>query len=456
MTRLLCIVALVLAALTPASSVQLRGTTASVDPCALAEQFVDQLASGDLDSVSARFDDTMREAVCASGLQSVWQSIVSESGQFKKRAGTRTKIVGDYTVVFVRCEFENDATDVRVALSISGQVHAVFFAPSESAAQYRETSGAESPINPTVNERDVTVGTGEWPLPATLTLPGGSGAFPALVMVHGFGPSDKDELSYANRPFRDLARGLAARGIATLRYDKQTFAHDIQIALIKNLTVKQEVLDDVVLALGLLRNTNGVDPGRVFVLGHSQGGTLAPRIAKLDPDLAGLIVMAGPTRPLEDVILEQINYLASLDDTITDVEKARIKDARHQAARAKDGNLSLADPPIFGVPTSYWLDLRDYHPFDVAQQIAQPMLILQGERDYQVGMDDFRYWQKELASRPHVTCKSYPGLNHFFIEGHGKPSLEELRARGQISETVIDDIAEWVKRQPAVSVVASR
>jgi len=452
MTRLLWFLILVLAILAPVSCVRSKGTTASANPLALAEEFVDQLARNDLVSASSRFDDYMRETISTECVHAAWQDVVSESGQFKRRAGTRTKMVSDYTVVFVRCEFERDANDVRVALDGTGRIHAVFFAPSGSAAEYQETTRAGQPVNPTVTERDVTVGGGKWPLPGTLTLPEGSGPFPAIVMVHGFGPSDKDESIYANKPFRDLARGLAARGIATLRYDKQTFAHGIRISLIKDMTVKDEAIDDVVLALGLLRTTDGIDPRRVFLLGHSQGGTLGPRIAKLDPNVSGLIVMAAPTRPLEDVMLQQINYLAALDDTLTDVEKAQIKNARHQAGRAKNGNLSLADPPIFGVPVSYWVDLRDYRPFEVAREIRQPMLILQGERDYQVGMEDFRRWQQELASTQHVTFKSYPSLNHFFIEGRGRPSLEELRAGGQVSETVIDDIAEWVKGQTAVVV----
>lgn len=458
MRRLLCIMTLVLAALALTLCAQSQGITASDDPTVLAEQFVDQLAKGDLTSSSARFDDNMQESITADCLLAAWRSTVSDLGQFKKRGGIRIKLVGAYTVVFVRCEFETDVIDIRVALSDSGKIHAVFFAPSGSAADYRETAAAKRSSEPLATERVVTVGNGKWPLSATITLPEGTGPFPAIVLVHGCGPSDKDELPYVNKPLSDLAQGLAAQGIATLRFDKETFAHSIQTALSKNLTVREEVMDDVVSSLELLRTTNGIDPKRIFILGHSQAGALAPRIAKLAPDLSGLIVMAGPTRRLEDVILEQINYLASLDDTITDVERARIKDARCQFARAKSANLSFTDPPIFGAPPSYWLDLRDYDMFRTAREIPQPMLILQGERDYQVGMTDFERWQDELAARPHVTCKSYPGLNHFFIVGQGKPSLEELRTRGQMSATVIDDIADWVKHQPASgqSTVVSR
>jgi dienelactone hydrolase len=97
----------------------------------------------------------------------------------------------------------------------------------------------------------------------------------------------------ANKPFKDLATGLASRGIAELTYDKRTLIHRARVAALKDFTVKQEVIDDALEAVKALRAQLGLDPRRVFVLGHSLGGMLIPRIGTADPTITGLIILAG-------------------------------------------------------------------------------------------------------------------------------------------------------------------
>ena len=132
------------------------------------------------------------------------------------------------------------------------------------------------------------------------------------MLVHGSGPNDRDETLGPNKPFRDLAWGLADRGIAVLRYDKRTSVYGGKMAGNKNLTVREETIDDALLAVKLLRGRPDIDPKRIFILGHSLGGMVAPRIGADDPSLAGLIILAGATRPLPDVAREQLEYIASL------------------------------------------------------------------------------------------------------------------------------------------------
>jgi hypothetical protein len=246
-------------------------------------------------------------------------------------------------------------------------------------------------------------------------------------------------------PFRDLAWGLASRGVAVLRYEKRTREHGSKLGEVKDFTVQQETVDDALAAAELLRHTEGIDPRRVFVLGHSLGGMMIPRIGQRDPRLAGLIVMAGAAKPLEDIILEQVSYLAAADGQVTDVEKSQIESLRAEVARVKvlkPGDTGTA----LGAPDSYWLDLHGYNPPEVAKTLKTPLLILQGERDYQVTPDNFAAWKKALAGRPPVTLKTYPKLNHLFIEGEGKSTPADYEKPGHVSEVVIADIAGWIKR----------
>jgi fermentation-respiration switch protein FrsA (DUF1100 family) len=100
---------------------------------------------------------------------------------------------------------------------------------------------------------------------------------------------------------------------------------------------------------------------------------------------------------------------------------------------------------VLGAPASYWLDLRGYNPPEAAKALGRPMLVLQGERDYQVTLDNFEAWQKALADRKDVTFKSYPKLNHLFIEGEGKSAPAEYQKPGHVAEAVVADVAEWIK-----------
>lgn len=300
-------------------------------------------------------------------------------------------------------------------------------------------------------EQELTVGAGgEWPLPATLTLPKGKGPFPAVVLVHGSGPHDRDETLGANKPFRDLAEGLASQGIAVLRYEKRTKQHGARMlaASSSNFTVKDETIDDALAAVALLRRTAGVDAKKIFVLGHSLGGMLVPRIGLADASIAGFIVFAGATRPLQDEIVRQFEYLSALDGTVSDAERAQIENTKRQAARIRELKAGdAAGERLLGAPPSYWLDLRGYDPPQAARALKRPMLILQGERDFNVTLEDFRNWRASLANSKEVEFKSYPKLDHLFYEGEGAASGADYAQPRSIPKYVVDDIAAWVKKK---------
>ena len=107
---------------------------------------------------------------------------------------------------------------------------------------------------------------------------------------------------------------------------------------------------------------------------------------------------------------------------------------------------SSGGAPVLGVPASYWIDLKDYRPADLARGLTMPLLILQGERDYQVTMKDFQNWKDALAGQSNVTMKTYPDLNHLFIAGTGKSTPDEYQTPGNVALAVIQDIAAWIQQ----------
>jgi dienelactone hydrolase len=416
---------------------------------AAAEAVVDQLARGDFAGAAARFDETMRAALPEAKLRAAWEQLVGPAGAYRRRGASRAEAAGALHVGVVPAEFERATLDVRVTLDGEGRVAGLFFAPHAASAAAQPGAADAPPYADPARyaEREVTIGEGDWALPATLTMPRGIPAAPAVVLVHGSGPHDRDETIGGVRPFRDLALGLATRGVAVLRYEKRTRAHGAAVAAIPRLTVREEVTDDALAAVRLLRATAGIDPARIYVLGHSLGGTLAPRIALEDRGIAGLIVMAGTTRPLEDVIVAQADYLASVGAATPE----QLAPLREGAARVKA--LTPADSArperIIGAPASYWLDLRSYGPAATAHALARPMLILQGGRDYQVTGDDFALWRAALEGRSDVELREFPALNHLFVAGEGKSRPSEYAAPAHVAPEVIEAIARWINARGA-------
>jgi dienelactone hydrolase len=423
-----------------------------MDLPAAARAFIDHLAKGEHEAAARPFTERMREAAPPARLGAIWKSIEAQMGAFRRIVGTRVETIGGFEAVFVTSEFEEATVDLQVTFDSDGRIAGFFVRPVETG-KTEAPAGWTAPVyadQARFREEEVTVGSGEWALPGTLTIPAGEGPFPALVLVHGSGPHDRDETIGPNKPFKDLAWGLASRGIAVLRYEKRTKAHGLKLLGMSGLTAREEIVDDVIAGANLLRGRKEIDPKRTFVLGHSLGGTLIPRIGKADPGLAGLIVMAGAARPLEDLLLEQVPYIASVDGTVTEAEKKQIEDVKAAVEAIRNLKEGSKEAPL-GVPASYWLDLKGYHPPAAARELKQPFLILQGGRDYQVTMEDYELWRKGLGDRQDVTFKVYPDLNHLFVEGKGKATPEEYGRPGHVAAGVVEDIARWIKSSPAVS-----
>ncbi len=312
-----------------------------------------------------------------------------------------------------------------------------------------DTSVPSAPYDAPENymEQAVTVITDRWELGGTLLTPVGDGLFPAVIIVHGSGPNDRDgTMNGVNKPYRDLAQGLASNGVAVLRYDKRTFVYGADSADDVTLTtIDEESVDDALSAIALLRNTPNIDPNRIYVIGHSLGGMIAPEIARRDGALAGAILMAGNSRPLIDIMLEQFDYLQALPINASADSQALINQWRTDVQQI--ANLTPDSDPnqlLFGVYVPYWLDLMAYDQIATAQNLDIPLLILQGERDYQVTMTDFELWQSALADKSDVTFISYPALNHLFLAGEGQSTPVEYTIPSHIPEEVIIDIVNWI------------
>jgi hypothetical protein len=406
-----------------------------------AQEFLDAVFKGDHSAASAFYDEAMAKALPKKEkLEAIRDGLRSQFGQIKKQSVARRVNGEKYDAVFVTCEFEKSTIEARVVFDKKGQVTGLFFQPPGSAFPVPAYAKKDS-----FRERDVTVGTGEFALSGTLTMPVGDGPFPAVVLVHGSGPQDRDETIGLLKPFRDLAWGLASRGIAVVRYEKRTKQHGAKMIAAKQRTLDDETTDDALAAAALLRTTPSIDPKRVFIIGHSQGAMLAPRMTGRDQRLAGIVLLAGPSRSLDVVMLEQTERVLKRPN-LADSEKKLLTTLTDVATRFRDGKLKpdTPDADLMSIPATYWIELFTVSAVADSQKLRLPILILQGELDVQVTMDDFRGWEKAMAGRANVTLKSYPGLGHAFTPSDGKGNPAELATAANVAPVVVSDIADWI------------
>ena len=419
-----------------------------------AQQIVTQLAQGDFAAVEQRLAGRIKPLLPVEALRASWQGIEQQVGAFQEQGKTSAVQTPQGLVQVVTCVFERARLDVNITLNDAGEIVALTITPVGTVEQQANATYEPPPYAQPerFQEQEVQIGHGKWVLPGTVSLPQGDGPFAAVLLVHGSGPGDRDETITPNKPFRDLAWGLASQGIAVLRYEKRTKVYAASLESVRDtFTVKEEVIDDALEAVALLRARPEIDSQQIFVLGHSLGGYLAPRIDSADPQIRGLIILAGSARPFEDVILDQMTYVLSLSMPDPKVRQQQLAVVKKQVELVKDPKrlptAAAADLPL-NVPAAYWLDLNAYQPEKVAQTLKQPMLFLQGGSDYQVTREDFQIWQDALGGRSDVQFTMYPGLSHLFmpVEGGQKATPATYAVAGHVAEEVVNEIGSWIKR----------
>src|SRR5690606_3925792 len=227
----------------------------------------------------------------------------------------------------------------------------------------------------TFREEPVTLGTAPWEVEGTLALPEGASRFPGVVLVPGFGPYDRDATTGLDTPFRDLARGLAQRGIASIRFDKRTFLHGPKMDG-KALTVEEDLIQDALAAARLLAEQEGLEA--LFIVGHGLGGTLAPEIAQR-AQAAGAVLLAPLATPLDELVLRQLEEVFRADGLSAEEQAhAHLERARAAVEQFRQGQTEPAQTYLG--PARYFVDLRQRDPLGRAASYAGPLLILHGGR----------------------------------------------------------------------------
>ncbi|OJI96968.1 hypothetical protein ASPVEDRAFT_146383 [Aspergillus versicolor CBS 583.65] len=307
--------------------------------------------------------------------------------------------------------------------------------------------------DPNARETEMTLGKGRLKVGATLCLPSTATSqkeleskFPCVIFIGGSGPVDRDSTVEENKPFKDIALGLASHGIASIRFDKVAFTHRKAFARHKGITLTDEYVEHATDAVIQAQSHPRIRADGIYVLGHSLGAVVAPRIACMD-GVSGCIIMAGPAEPIYWSFVRQLRYIKSLDGPESLYLGKQIEDAEVRAGVADGEELTMATPAKklpFGIGAAYWLDYRRFEPIRTAGFIGKPVAVFQGERDYQVTVDDYEVWWEGLRGKEDIKFYLYKGLNHLFVSGSGMSTPLEYSVPGNVDKPVVDDLALWV------------
>lgn len=380
---------------------------------------------GEFQPVCALFSEKMKSSgLTEESLRAVWEKTVADMGKYGESMSVKETTEGEFQKIFVRLDYPKQDLQVLFVFNANQEIEGLWMKPTEKEKKKSEKQESAYP------ESEIEIG--KKPVGGSLMLPKEGNKPPVVLLLSGSGPNDRDESIFQNRPFFDLAEGLAERGIATLRFDKRSLRYPQDVA-----TVDDEILNDAREALRILRSDERTDSDRIFLLGHSFGGMVAPLLASEHPEIRGLISVASSPRELEDILYDQLNKLPSL----TEEERKRVESER---ARVKSLTEKDTDAP-FQIPAEYWRSLRQLTPGERAEKLGIPMLFLQGGADFQVDPEkDFGEWQRILVKKSNVRFRSYPELNHLMMKTQGKKDASEYETPGHIEPEVIQNITDWI------------
>lgn len=410
-----------------------------------AKTFMDFFKNYNTNGMYAMVSKDFKSVVDKDKMEKQNKTLNKQLGKLQSYDNFRVVLDSGYKSVLVHSNFENGTYDLKISFDEDNR-------SVEGYSLQESIIEGERIDTKKYKGEAVTFGDEKYKINGTLLLPKGSEEkVPVVVLVHGSGTNDRDEtINGINKPFKDIAEGLAEMGIAVLRYDKRTYTYGAELSEedIVNTTPEFEILDDVLAATEYLKSRNEIDSRNIFVLGHSLSGYLLPLIYDKASSVRGGISLAGTIAvPFEDLMKEQYDYLANYDGKVGDEEKSALEEfekSYNLIKELKKGNI-VEDKLILGMGQKYWNFLNSYNGLEQWSKISKPTLVLQGERDYQVPMENFEIYRGELENKENFEFRTYKKLSHLFMKADSKPSPADYATKKNVDDSVIKDIYNWIK-----------
>jgi uncharacterized protein len=407
-----------------------------------ATKFAKHIVNGRFEKAGKYMGDETKTEM-AQKLKEMFEKSTKSVGKFKSFSKATVDTLGDLKVVTIPTHFEHGFLNLNVLVNYQGEVEWIKY----EGVGVGSEGGPSAADQPTESEtKDVAFGTEPWQVKAKLTLPKSKKPVPVVVLVNGSGPHDEDGTIGPNKPFQELAEGFASQGIAALRYPNRAFAYKDKLSEQKTVSLREEMVDDVTEALKFLRKRKDIDKSKIYLLGFGFGGAITAQIAQDDKKIAGVILMASPSRNVADSIEAQLKYMASLPGPQQAEIKKQLDQSSSVISKLRDGS-APTDAQLLGQPISRWKEMNEYSTKSAAILAALDcrILVAGAGRDYQVTRADFDAYKKALKDRPNVKFKWYKPMNHYFARGEGKSSPEEYEKPAPVDKVVIEQLGKWTK-----------
>ncbi|MCL2039053.1 MAG: alpha/beta fold hydrolase [Bacteroidetes bacterium] len=399
--------------------------------------------TGKFEKIEEQWDKSVLEEAkitdLAEQLEDLWQQLVIQNGNFESISEYAELDTTNGMLIVRNIIFENDSIGLSVNVNKDNLIIGLFMVPpiilDYKDADYVDTSKFEEFDVEFAENNDIT---GKITIPKNIDK---GKKVQCVVLVHGSGPQDLDQTIFGRKPFRDIAFGLSSNNIAVLRYDKRTYLGKIKD--VDNFTIDEESVDDAVSAVDFIKNNYADKIDKIYVLGHSQGGYVMPRISKKSKNTEGFISIAGNARSIPELMKYQYEYLGDLFG----LDKKYLEPLTASCDIILSGNFTKDTPAseLINSPAAYWLDLKNYNPTQEFKNEKRPILFIQGGRDYQVTMTDFNLWKKDLSKNKNVKFVVIDELNHLMQEGEGRSVPTEYKEPIHVSKKIIDNILQWLK-----------
>lgn len=410
----------------------------------LSNKFVDNLINEQYDSCTEMFASTMKNSLSADKLKEAWETTIKNSGEYIEIEKDEIEQKNGFEVVRLYMVFANQGVITQITFDKNNEISGLWFNYYNS-----EKNLDQKTLPDGLEELPITIGDGETALSGKLTKPISNKSEFAAILVHGSGSSDMDETIFGNKPFRDIAWGLASQGVDVLRYDKRSFTYPEQFLgeNYNKFTVYEETIEDAILAGNLLKE---MGYNKVYLIGHSLGGMLAPRIQEESNGLFdGLVIMAGSPRTLTDIIIDQNN--ASIETLPQEqkllAEEIVAKEIKKLEELNSMTEQQLSTEQVFGISAYYIKDMNSYNTFESAKTLEVPIFVIQGSKDFQVYADkDYLLWQDALKSNTLAQFKLYEGLTHLFTKAPDvqTKTIQDYTPAQEVALEVIEDIYKFI------------
>jgi dienelactone hydrolase len=408
------------------------------------QEIINLMATKQYEAISKQVDSLYQSSYPAYVLEKDWAELIGTYGAYQNAKPVNYELSAYYHFIAFKLQFEYLPYIFNISFNDAGKIiylsfmeaHKIYVAPD-----YCEVSK--------FLERKITVVNGMYDLPGILAMPNHAGKMPLVSILPEAGPTDKDGSYEENKPYKDLAWGLASKGIAVFRFEKRSNNYGIFLlkdkAAYETFTPREDLLIDLYKIIDSLKTLPDVNPDKIFILGHGQGGMLAPLVAKERKDIAGIVMMGANAKRTQEMMIDQYKYLSK----VSPEKKPEYDEQTRNAIRSMDKKLNpLTEHHLmpYDVQATYWVWLNQYPHLEISQKLNKPQFVLHGERDYQANMENYELWKKTLQKNSKAIVKLYPRLNHLFYAGDAQSTYSEYYLKSNIPENVITDIGDWLKK----------